>query len=130
MEKIVADTNVLVRILVQDDPVQAKKAERLMESSEVVILDSVLLEVEWVLRGVYRQPREEIARAFWAILKQRNVSSDRMRMLVEVVRAYEDGFDFADALHHAAAGSLEMKTFDRKFVNRAKKEGWRVSLLK
>lgn len=129
MEVVVVDTNILVRVIVDDEPAQTKKALRLMESSRIVILETVLLEVEWVLRSLYEKSRVEIVKAFWILLKQKNVQSHQLGRLVRVLSAYEKGFDFADALHHAGAEGVEVKSFDRRFVNRAKKEGWKVSLL-
>ena len=51
--KITADTNVLVRALVQDDPEQAKSASALLEQAELVAIPlPVLCELVWVLRRV------------------------------------------------------------------------------
>lgn len=44
------DTNVLVRLLVNDDLAQAKRAMARLLSDTVCISRSVLLETEWVLR--------------------------------------------------------------------------------
>ena len=49
--RITADTNVLVRALVQDDPEQAKAATDLLESEELIAIPvPVLCELVWVLR--------------------------------------------------------------------------------
>ena len=124
-----ADTNLLVRAVMGDDAEQTKRVSRLLKSSVVVILESVFMECEWVLRSLYGQSRSEIARAFRDLIALDRTQVDRRRMILGVIEAYEKGFDFADALHHAGAEGLELKTFDRKFVNRAKKEGWKVSLV-
>ena len=51
--KITADTNVLVRALVQDDPEQAKSASALLEQAELMAVPlPVLCELVWVLRRV------------------------------------------------------------------------------
>jgi hypothetical protein len=40
------------------------------------------------------------------------------------VRLLADGFDFADALHHASARSCDsLRTFDRKLLARAARAG-------
>ena len=53
--KITADTNVLVRALVQDDPDQARAASAHLEQAELVAVPlPVLCELVWVLRRVYR----------------------------------------------------------------------------
>ena len=51
---IALDTNVLIRLLVDDDPIQAKRARRLLESTrergeQCFISAPVLCEIEWVL---------------------------------------------------------------------------------
>ena len=52
--KITADTNVLVRALVQDDPDQARVAAEVLEQAELVaVAVPVLCELVWVLRRVY-----------------------------------------------------------------------------
>ena len=48
---IVVDTNVLVRLLVIDDPRQCALVRSLFESETIRVLRSVLLESEWVLRA-------------------------------------------------------------------------------
>ena len=53
--KITADTNVLVRALVQDDPEQSRAACTVLEKAELIAIPlPVLCELVWVLRRVYR----------------------------------------------------------------------------
>jgi predicted nucleic acid-binding protein len=53
--KITADTNVLVRAVVRDDPKQARAAERILKSAAIVAVAlPCLCEFVWVLRKVYR----------------------------------------------------------------------------
>jgi predicted nucleic-acid-binding protein len=44
------DTNLLVRILTDDDPMQARRAANVLQSGDIFITKTVLLETEWVLR--------------------------------------------------------------------------------
>ena len=53
---IAIDTNVVVRFLVNDDPEQAQRARRLIESEDVFLSTTALLETEWVLRVAYKRP--------------------------------------------------------------------------
>lgn len=48
---IALDTNILVRFFVRDDEGQALKARALIAASQVLILTTVLMETEWVLRS-------------------------------------------------------------------------------
>ncbi len=57
---IAFDTNLLVRIAVNDDLKQAELAEQLLDSNEVFVPRTVLLETEWVLRSVYKKSRTEL----------------------------------------------------------------------
>lgn len=60
------DTNVLLRYLVQDDPVQSPRAteiitRRLTEEEPGFVSLVTILEVVWVLKSLYKRSREEIA---------------------------------------------------------------------
>lgn len=62
---VALDTNVLVRLLVNDDPAQAEQAAELIDSSPACFVPiTVALELEWVLRGAYKLPREAVITAF------------------------------------------------------------------
>jgi len=50
------DTNVIVRYLTGDDPAQADKARAVIGREPIFVPRTVVLEVEWVLRGVYGMP--------------------------------------------------------------------------
>ena len=51
---IAIDTNLLVRLLTNDEPQQAARAIQLFKSgAEIFIGKTVLLETAWVLRSVY-----------------------------------------------------------------------------
>jgi predicted nucleic-acid-binding protein len=127
MEMIAADTNVIIRFLVDDHPLEGKRARRVFEDHRVLVPESVLLESEWVLRAVYGFSREEISRAFRALVALPTVALDDRMLVMQVLDSYDEGFDFADALHYARSAGLEMKTFDRKFLNRGKKRHWKIS---
>ena len=70
---ISVDTNVLIRIITQDDSVQYKKAYRLFEDSEIFISKTALLETEWVLRSNYSYESDRIYHAFKVILGLKNI---------------------------------------------------------
>ncbi len=67
------DTNVLVRYLVQDDPVQAGKAARLIEQAadhgdRLFVSCIVLCELVWVLSGCYGATKPELVEVLGKIL--------------------------------------------------------------
>lgn len=115
------DTNVLARLVTKDDANQARAAAELIDTGEACFVPlTVALELEWVLRGVYDLGPEQIAESFNALLGVRNLHFEREGAVLEAVRLLGDGFDFADALHHASSGSCDsLRTFDRKLRDRA-----------
>lgn len=119
---IALDTNVLVRFLVQDDPLQAQLAtkviEQLTDDAQGFVSREVLIELVWVLERAYRLGRAEIAVALDGLLSATELDiegSDAVAPALELYR--NDGFGFADLMIAAAArraGANELVTFDRK----------------
>lgn len=76
--KITADTTVLVRPLVFDDPDQASQAMEVLEQAELVAIpDPLLSELVWVLRWVYGLDRGDCVEAISALLASRSVVVNR-----------------------------------------------------
>ena len=119
---IALDTNVLVRFLVQDDPLQAQLATKLIDQltddAQGFVSREVLSELVWVLERAYRRGRAEIAVALDGLLSATELDiegSDEVAPALELYR--NDGFGFADLMLAAAArrgGANELVTFDRK----------------
>ncbi len=65
---IALDTNVVVRLLVNDDPSQTRRARTLLATRTVLVTPTVLLETEWVLRGAYGISRSALARSLRGLL--------------------------------------------------------------
>lgn len=118
---IAIDTNVLVRLVVADDPAQARRARKLLEKNDVVVAATVLLEAEWVLRSAYGFEPAQIARAFRRFLGLPRVSPDSPAAVAQALDAYDAGLDFADALHLAATPDAEaFFTFDKRLARAAR----------
>ena len=99
---VVIDTNVVVRLLTGDDIEQTARARNLLATQTVILIDTVALEVEWVLRSSFRySPADIIAalRAFCALPQVITENAARLSMAVDLLQS---GFDFADALHVAS----------------------------
>jgi predicted nucleic-acid-binding protein len=125
-DMLAVDTNVIVRFLTDDDPAQAAIARRLIGSGPVLLLDSVLLETEWVLRRLYGCPCDRIHHGLTSLVALGEIVLSPTTAAIEALGWYEQGMDFADALHLAAAiqvGCEALATFDRKLVVSARKAG-------
>ena len=129
---IALDTNVLARYYVASSDVPSQKqstaARKLLESGKALFVSkTVVLELEWVLRGYYKSPPEDVLTVLTHLLTIPNLDIED-RVAVELaIAALGDGFDFADALHHASSRHCtSMATFDdKRFSRRATTKGWK-----
>lgn len=114
---IALDTNVLVRLFMNDDPEQTAASLRVLNGVErVLLLDTVLLETVWVLQSIYAASRED---AFEALQRLLAIATPQTRVASQALEWFRDGMDFADALHLATATAARCETlvsFDSKFV--------------
>jgi len=116
------DTHLLVRLLTNDDKVQARYAAKLIENNVVFISKSVLLETEWVLRYTYELSSDIIRKAFENLLGLQHVTVEDPACIIKTMQWYGHNFDFADAMHLASSQVADkFATLDKDFVKRAKK---------
>ena len=120
---IAIDTNLLVRLVVIDEPKQAEIVRDLISQHSVFISRTVLLETEWVLRTVYKNKRTDILNLFRALLEVDNTEIEDSVAVSQALDFYELGADFADSLHLSVCGSALMHTFDKGFCKTARAVG-------
>ena len=112
---IAVDTNVVVRLLTNDDRVQSARAAELFAAEDVFVAKSVLLETEWVLRFSYGVPRATIVAAFDRLASSASVTIEDAAAVLAALDAHRLGLDLADALHVISArGVTRFVTFDKK----------------
>jgi predicted nucleic acid-binding protein len=116
---VAVDTNVLVRLLVGDHPVQHRAACSLFRREKIFIPDTVLLEAEWVLRRAFEFAPAEVCVALRHACGLPNVSLRDAGLVAQVIDWHEAGLDFADAMHLATSGDATFRTFDGDFIKRA-----------
>lgn len=116
------DTNVLVRALVRDDPAPARRAQDLLREHQVYIPVTVILELEWVLRSRYAFAPAAIAKALENLAALENVVVGEHAAVVAAAGKMAQGWDFADALHHALShGCDDFVTLDAGLVKLARR---------
>lgn len=119
---LAVDTNVIVRLLVNDDERQGRQARQLFESDDVWIGVTVLLEAAWVLESVYELPTAATAQALRGLLGLRNVRVEDAAIVAAALDATSQGLDFADALHLLRApAEAGFTTFDRSLARAGRK---------
>ena len=109
------DTNIILRDILRDDPVQSVLAAGIMQSGDILIVTTVLAEIEWVLRSVYKWSRAQINHALVALTSIENVMTEDETRGRWAIARHEEGADFADMLHVANAhNSDRFITFDQR----------------
>ncbi len=120
------DTNVVLRYLVQDDPVQSPRAteiitRRLSEHEPGFVSLVTILEVVWVLKSLYKRSRQEIANDVEMILAADTLEVQNEQQIYHAVVALRNG---AGAFEDALIGALGIwrcsvtLTFDEKAAQR------------
>jgi predicted nucleic-acid-binding protein len=119
------DTNVLARFFIDDaDDAQVARQRpaavaALAERSFVSV--TVLLELEWVMRGFYELPTRDISRVLRALAGIEHITLEDRDAVLVAVDAFDKGLDFAGALHLARSSrACGFATFDRRLARRAK----------
>ncbi len=119
---VAIDTNIAVRLLVNDDPEQSGKAAALFRVDDIFIPKTVVLETEWVLRAVYRLDHLRVNSALRGLLSLEQVTVEDEVVLFAALDAHGKGMDFADALHLSSSRRADsFATFDAAFRERAGK---------
>jgi predicted nucleic-acid-binding protein len=127
---IALDTNVLIRIITGDDPVQSRGIEAFLENTEgpFFVPDLVMAELAWVLQRRYGFTRPEVGRVLLSLLDRRDVVFEDEGRVRTAVRSFNDGLDLADALimevaraagcDHMASLDDALRTRDPDFIIR------------
>ena len=117
---VAVDTDLLVRYITRDDPVQEKQAREVMLQHRVFVPKSVVLELEWVLRFTYRFSIDDIAIALDTLLDAEQIDVEDADAVRLAVAAFREGLDFADAMHLVSCSQFGIfLTFDKALFRRA-----------
>jgi predicted nucleic-acid-binding protein len=120
---IAIDTNVIVRLMVNDDERQSRAAERFIREhggsgDPCYVSHATLIETVWVLETVYGFDRGMVADALAGILEAEQLEFDSPIDIAAAVDDFRQGrAEFADCLIgriNLLAGCTHTVTFDRK----------------
>jgi predicted nucleic-acid-binding protein len=123
------DTNILARYYIEDKSDaeavhQSVKAQRLIDSGQLLVISkTVILELEWLMRGYYGFKRDETIAAFRHLQTLKNIVIEDRDALTQALSEYEAGLEFADAFHHSSyrqCGSV-VSFDDKRFARRVKR---------
>ena len=117
------DTNVLARLVLQDDAAQTRAAQdcliRARDSGEALVANlTAMLELEWVLRSRGKLTKPQILSVFNGLLETNDLQITGEKLLEHSLHIWENSnTDFAKCLFWAQYQSLgcrAMLTFDAK----------------
>ena len=117
------DTNVLVRFLIEDDPVQSAQARRIIERKLTehnpgFVSLATILETVWVLESIYKRSAQQVAEAIRRILQVETFIIQNEQEVYTAMVALQTGQgSFDDSLIAALglwAGCTSTLTFDKK----------------
>ena len=122
---IALDTNLLLRYLTQDDPVQSPKAtrviDRLTEEEPGFISLVALLEIVWVRKSVYKRTAYEIADEIEMLLAADTLEVQNEQEVYQALVALRRTGEFEDGLIGALGlwrGCSATLTFDDNAARR------------
>ena len=117
------DTNILLRYIAQDDEVQSAQASAILEEHLTpekpgFISSTVLVEMCWTLRRLYKVDRSELMRVLERLLKSAELSFEHREEAWKALQLMRTQHaDFADALAglvHQKFGCSKTLTFDKE----------------
>ena len=113
------DTNVLIRALTGDDPVQSPAARAFIrDNGPVWVSHVVLVETIWVLDSVYACGKPQVVKALNRILDNKDLALEEPAVVRAALALYQSkarvGFSDCVVLERArSAGHLPLATFDK-----------------
>jgi predicted nucleic-acid-binding protein len=130
--KITADTNLLIRVITEDNEQQSRVAQTALKKAELVAISiPALCELAWVLSQGYKVPSSLVAEAIRRLINGANVVINRPA--TEAGLALLDaGGDFADgviAYEGNWLGADTFVSFDRKAIKLIEAQGRSARLL-
>lgn len=130
--KVTLDTNVLVRLATQDDPVQAALALKVLQKATLIAVPiTALCELVWVLMRGYRYTPSQVGHAVRTLMQVRQVVCNTPAVLAGLA-LLDGGGDFADgviAFEGALLGGTEFVSFDQQAVKLLKGQKRKARLL-
>jgi predicted nucleic-acid-binding protein len=128
---IAIDTNILIRLVARDDEAQYQSVLQLFSQHNIWISQTVLIESEWVMRGIFAYTQQQVYHLLSDIIAIEGVEAENDSSVRLALRAFNTGMDFADAVHLFTANSndLPFHTFDKALVQHAQRNNASAQLL-
>lgn len=115
-----ADTNVLARYLLRDDPKQSAEAEDFIQqatSKSIYLPDPVLMELSFMLLGYYKIPKLKVVETLTALIRSDKFVLDYEMLNCALKVFAENNISLIDSYivaQNKVGDVWKVKTFDKK----------------
>jgi predicted nucleic-acid-binding protein len=121
MEQVLCDANIILRLLTNDSPALATKAQSIVEKAErgefkLEVPVFIIAECVFVLQKVYKANRSDIALSLETICTNKGFDVENVNLVRQTLRLFAaQNLDFADAylISHAQLSNQRVASFDR-----------------
>lgn len=112
------DTNILIRLLEQDDPVQSAEVNAYQrDGGPLWVSHIVLVETVWVLSSFFHRSRKELLGLLGMLLTNEDIHLQEEAVVASAITAFRNSkADFSDCLVLEVAranGHLPLATYDK-----------------
>lgn len=123
MVNYLADTNIFIRIFVQDNPEQTKIAQKYLEQArekliKISVLSEIITEIEYVLTKVYKIEKKEVVDKLLLIVEATYLKVERRKEWVSAINIYSKyNVDLIDAFLYVLGNKKKYNilSFDKDF---------------
>lgn len=117
----IVDANVVLRYLLGDvEELHYKSCKIIDETEDLILLDVVIAEIVYVLKGVYKLDRLLIAQTLAEFLNKKNILCKNENIILNALTYYSEyNIDFVDAI--LTAYSITMGSYIHTFDNKLQK---------
>jgi len=110
--KVILDTNAILRYILDDMPEQADIVEKTIAEREIIILPEVIAEVVYILTKYYNIERKESIENIIDFLDEINEKNVFLRLALKTFS--ETNIDFVDSILYAYSKQYDIFSFDKK----------------
>jgi len=117
MDVTTVDTNIILRIILKDNPDMEKEVINFIKINDILIRNEVLAEVIYVLSKSYNISRQDVYVYVMKILKLKRARTESNDVILLALETFKDkSLDFVDCLLYAynKISGCEIYTFDKK----------------
>ena len=110
-KSMIADTNILIRLFVEDDDTQIEQLVRIIEQGNITfyVLSIILIEAYWVFRRVYGVEKEAILQVFEDFIESSGVELEEETIIQRTLSTFHKvNVDFVDVYLAEKSKGLEL----------------------